>query len=62
MEKAVFDVENLIHNVREPSIWDSSSQEYSDRLQKHACWLEICGVHYTDFDEPDEKKWRDIGM
>lgn len=56
-------MEHFICNVRErPSIWDSSSQEYSDRLKKYACWLEICRIHYTDFDELDEKERRDIGM
>lgn len=63
MEKLAFDVEHFIRNVRDrPSIWDSSSQEYSDRLKKHACWLEICRIHYADFDEMVEKKRRDIGM
>jgi hypothetical protein len=50
MEKVIFDVEHFIQDVRERlSIWDSSSQEYSDRSKKHACWLEICRIHYTDF-------------
>ncbi|KDR17414.1 uncharacterized protein LOC110831754 [Zootermopsis nevadensis] len=63
MEKLAFDVEHFIRNVRDrPSIWDSSSQEYSDRLKKHACWLEICRIHYADFDEMVEKKRRDIGL
>jgi hypothetical protein len=63
MKKVVFDVENFMHDVRErPSIWNFSSHKYSDRLKKHACWLEICRIHDTNFDELDERKRRDIVM
>jgi hypothetical protein len=55
MKEVVLDVEHFIHDVRERlSIWDSSSRKYRDRLKKYACVLEVCRVHYTDFDELDE--------
>jgi hypothetical protein len=51
----VSDVELFMHDVLErPSILDSYSQEYSNRLKN----LEICRIHYTDFDELDGKKQR----
>lgn len=56
----MFDVEKFILEVESrPSIWDVTSDEYSDRIKKKECWREL--VNEFGGAELDDEEKNELG-
>ena len=56
------DIEHLIIEIKNrPIIWDSSSNEYKNKIRKTDAWEEVCiAIKGDDFNEASEQMKKQI--
>ena len=61
-EEDNFDTDLFINEIQQfPSIWDYTSQFYSNRIEKAKAWNAICCKFYEDFEGKDQKNKNECG-
>lgn len=58
----IHDTEVLISEIeRRPCIWDPSTEDYKNKIQKTEAWVEVYTSLYPDYEEKTREEKQQIG-